>query len=110
MEVFALFCAVVIAHSEDICDQPIDLNTATLSELDSLPYISSSAAQLIMDIRPICSPLELTFSPKKIIGITENRLNDKWNWFESKRCLKTCCQADASCPGVPPLLIPVKPA
>ena len=78
-------------------DDPVDLNTATISQLDALPYVSSSAAQLIINLRPICSPLELTTSPKKISGITENRLNNNWNWYSDQSCDDTCCKAIASC-------------
>ena len=88
----------LIYQAQSTCDDtPIDLNRATLAELDALPYISASSAQLIIDLRPICSPLELTTSPKKIRGITVNRLNTNWNWYSDQLCSDTCCKADAFC-------------
>eukprot|EP01084_Bolivina_argentea_P016505 30881_1 len=96
---YALFSLFFIAYQVySVClHPPVDLNTATLSEIDSLPYISSFSAQSIIDIRPICSPQELTASPKKVDGLTTERLNTKWNWYEDKSCSDTCCVADASC-------------
>eukprot|EP01084_Bolivina_argentea_P285238 489115_1 len=79
---------------ESRCDKPIDLNTASISELISLPYITKSSAQLIIDIRPINSPLELTISPKKIRGLNIHRLKNNWNWVKGKQCTKTCCKAN----------------
>eukprot|EP01084_Bolivina_argentea_P285239 489116_1 len=92
-----ILCFIFIVGVQSIaCDPPIDLNKATLSELASLPYITSDTAQLIINARPICSPIELTNS-RKIEGITVDRLDNNWNWSDGKECSDTCCIADASC-------------
>ena len=36
-------------------------------------------------------------SPKKVRGITENRLNTNWQWFSDESCADTCCEAYAEC-------------
>ena len=80
-------------------EEPMDLNTANITELDKLPYIDLIKAQQIIDYRPICSPLELTIDPKKISQITIGRLNTNWDWYVNQSCNVTCCLADATCDG-----------
>ena len=97
------FLSFRLTPSQSQCSDPIDLNTASLSELDALPYVTSTTAQLIIDFRPICSPLELTYSPKKISGITQNRVNTNWKYYSDETCdASSCCKATASCDDATP--------
>eukprot|EP01083_Nonionella_stella_P081254 223718_1 len=98
-----MFCIILIHNVHSACNAPLDLNTATVRELDTLPFVTASAAYLITQLRPICSPNELTTQPKKISGITSRRLNVYWKWYNQQDCAETCCRAVASCASTPDL-------
>eukprot|EP00485_Elphidium_margaritaceum_P010903 CAMPEP_0202692530 /NCGR_PEP_ID=MMETSP1385-20130828/6885_1 /ASSEMBLY_ACC=CAM_ASM_000861 /TAXON_ID=933848 /ORGANISM="Elphidium margaritaceum" /LENGTH=1260 /DNA_ID=CAMNT_0049348073 /DNA_START=54 /DNA_END=3836 /DNA_ORIENTATION=- len=99
LSTFTVVLSILQSSVHAACEEAININTATLSDLTSLPYIGTSRAQSIISFRPICSLLELTDtdSAKKIIGLTETRLNSRWNWYTDQVCEKTCCLADAIC-------------
>ena len=58
------------AHEEPEEQGPVNLNTATLAEIDAIPYISPAVAQAIINHRPYTDYDELLEVP----GIKERRL------------------------------------
>ena len=54
----------------------LDLNTATLDELDELPYISRSVAQRILNYRVKCGGFRSVDELLNVKGISEELLNE----------------------------------
>ena len=69
---------------ETLPDGPLDLNTATLEQLDALPGIGPVIAQRILDYRAAHGPFTSITDLLQVNGIGEKRLEAIWDLVTAK--------------------------
>lgn len=67
--------ALIISDSEDKPGGKVNINTASASELETLPSIGASTAQQILDFRKKNGPFRKIEDIMKVPGIKESRFN-----------------------------------
>lgn len=68
-----------VSPTEEIPTGPIDINTATAAQLQTLPGIGEVIAQRIIDYRETNGPFTSVGELIKVKGIGEKRLEEIWD-------------------------------
>lgn len=71
--------AAVAATEFTVPAGPVNINTATLEQLDTLPGIGPSLAQRIIDYREANGPFSAVGDLMNVSGIGETRMEAIWN-------------------------------
>lgn len=67
------------ATESPVPEGPVNLNTATLEQLDTLPGIGPSLARSIIDYREAYGPFQSVGDLMNVTGIGEKRMEAIWN-------------------------------